>query len=209
MESLSELIPGLGDAIRIGRLSYQLGEMLANYFSKENETDTSNVVSWRKIAVFNKEYSYLKFTDSALFIISGVLTLGALWIVTLLFALIQYLFCRGPIIAIAEDIEVTDSRYKMLRNKKGEMGLCRYNIDGFTLDYSDKLLLRCEYKILKGFRNSYIVQDKSGKYGLYNAELQVFVAKCEYDLIAIYSQNTYLYTKGDVISLMNEKGDRV
>lgn len=210
MESLSEIIPGIGDAIRIGKLSYQLGEMLANYFSEDNETENTSIVTWRKLKVFNKEYPYWQdngFSFSDIMLI--ICTLGVYPMLLPIIVSISYCFTRAPIIANAEDIEVTDSQYKMLRSSNGKIGLCSYDMHGFFGKIHEKLLLPCKYKLQKGFRNSYIVENESGKFGLYNAELKMFVAKCEYDLIAIYSQNTYLYTKGDVISLMTEKGDRV
>lgn len=198
MESLTELIPGIGDAIRIGRLSFQIGEMIGKYLT-EKEEEVAGLVTWRYFHVFLKEntHSDITGTDFCLII--------ATWGLYLIYVLFYYIYTCVIFPENIDDIEVTYSDYKMIRKNDGRMGVCRWS------KYTTKcrLLLPTKYTIIKGFDNSYIVKDENGLYGLYNAELETFVANCEYDSIMIYSANTYLWTKGESISLMNAKGDRI
>ena len=199
MDSLAELIPGIGDAIRVGKVSFQIGEMIGKYIvEKENEKD-SGIVTWRRIDVFFKDHPLDDKHISFLDFILGLLSLGIYYI----FAFFIFYVNRLAIKNNADDIEVTYSEYKMLRQDNGKMGICVWG-KGFKR----RLLLPSKYLIMKGFDNSYIVKDVNGKYGLFNAELKTFVAKCEYDTITLYSQNSYLVIKGEYISLMNAKGDR-
>lgn len=201
MDSLAELIPGIGDAIRVGKLSFQVGEMIGKYIAdKENERD-SGIVTWRRIDVFLKEHPLITEDDisfSDLFL--HVITCCIYGVI----ALFVFGLNRFVIKSNADDIEVTYSEYKMIRKNNGRMGLCQWG-KGFKR----KLLLSSEYTIIKGFDNSYIVKNKKGKYGLYNAEIKSFVARCEYNAITLYSSNAYLAIQGEYVSLMNSKGDRV
>lgn len=203
MDNLAELIPGLGDAIRIGKLSFQIGEMIGKYIAEKEEEGDSGIVTWRRIDVFFKEHPHWK-EPSFFLLFFWIITLGFAFVVWLLLMLVTSI-PRLIIKNNADDIEVTYSEFKMIRKHNGSMGICRWDQKHEQIE----ILLPSKYTIMKGFADSYIVKNKKGKYGLYNAELKTFAAKCEYDTIALYSPNAYLAIQGEYVSLMNAKGDRI
>jgi hypothetical protein len=204
MDSLADFFPGLGDAIRVGKLSFQIGEMISKYIAdKENERDYS-IVTWRRIDVFLKEHPQLKEPPFLAYVLF-FLTLGFGLVIYLLMVLLVFVPKLVMIKINADEIEVTNNEYKMIRKDNGNMGICQVNQENDEAT----LLLPSKYKIIKGFDNSYIVKNQKEKYGIYNAELKTFVAKCEYDAITLYSSKSYLSIKGEYVSLMNSKGDRI
>lgn len=104
----------------------------------------------------------------------------------------------------AYDIEATPNSYKILRNKKGRIGLC------FWEKYAScKLLLNSSFDEIKhGLHYSYILK-KNGKYGLYNAEMRRYLTDCIYDDIKEISDKVYLLNRSGTITKINYKGDRV
>ena len=234
MDYLLDYMPIVGDLIRLGKDSYKLGEKLGEiiggFFEQRNNSESDFAVVWRRTDVFIKEEKekamkgdygsnigfYLFFPPLMCFMAWGFICcldenmiffpiglLGiAVSIIWFLFNIIIPYFQRNKIKETSE-IEVTSDLFKIIRTNTGKKGICYWK------DFIDfKLLLRPIYcEIEKGFDNSYIVKD-GDKFFLYNTDLRMFVTE-GYDFIVKYQKDIYLFVKGDEVSLMTSRGDRL
>lgn len=123
------------------------------------------------------------------------------------FVLILYLAKNVPQLRIkknAYDIEATVDDIKLIRNKRGKMGLCEW--EKYT---SCCLLCKSKYDSIKRAENKTFIMEKNGKYGLYSGLMKKIIAECRYDKIESISDEIFaLYYKGGM-SKMNSKGDRI
>lgn len=112
---------------------------------------------------------------------------------------------RQEIINNAYDIEATDDHYKLIRNEKGQMGLCLW------FDYFDnELLLPSEYDDIQfGDVDNCFIICKDSKYGLYDAFNKVFVIEQNYDSIVNEKDDVFVLYKDGVMTKRNSKGDRI
>lgn len=234
MDYLLEYMPAVGDIIRIGKYSYKLGEIISGFFAQRNDSESEFAVVWRRTDVFMRENknTYIDNNGNITIALIVMVVLG-----TLIEGVVFYIFTGGDVsfgesatfmgvflsiiaicyyvnkellpsterkkIGLSSQIEVSSSEYKLIRMSNGVMGICYWgNYDNC------KLILEPVYdNIEKGFDNSYIVKSEE-KYMLYNAELRMFVAE-KYDFIIKYKEGLYLFVKGDDVSLMNSRGDRL
>lgn len=123
------------------------------------------------------------------------------------FVLILYLAKNVPQLRIkknAYDIEATVDDIKLIRNKRGKMGLCQWK--KYT---SCCLLCKSKYDSIKRTENNTFIMEKKGKYGLYSGLMKKIIAECRYDKIEPISDEIFaLYYKGSM-SKINYKGDRI
>ena len=231
MDSLLEIIPIVGDVIRIGKFSLDIGKKIGEYAEKQMEEIASSMV-FRRFDVFIKEEKknsrrpdlsgkqFLLLIAIIVFVFLLFLSTSGRYDESAVFAMIFYSFLlsfllflsgrfileyykRAVIMQNATEVEVVGSDYKIIHSAKDLMGICMW--DNY---YKCKLLLPSIYdKIERGFNNSFIVC-QNGKYKIYNADFRQFVTT-DYDVIVRYSDGLYLYTIGDNIGLVNVKGDRV
>lgn len=234
MDYLLEYMPVVGDMIRIGKYSYKLGEIISSYFAQQNETESDFTVVWRRTDVFMVEEKAISLSDIFIGLLSGIplaiflfglmyafwyifpasdgLSLGpymliagvlAFYVAMRIFIPMYNSYLRGKEIGESSEIEVTNSDIKLIRTSNGKMGIAFWKANNDC-----KVLLKPIYSdIEKGFNGSYIVRN-AGKSMLYNSDLKMFVAE-DYDYIVKYKEGVYLSVKGDNISLLSPKGDRV
>lgn len=234
MDYLLEYMPAVGDIIRIGKYSYKLGEIISSFFAQRNDSESDFAVVWRRTDVFMKENkaAYVEKHGNIILglivmVILGPLVLGGVFtaftggdvsfgtsvtFMGVFFSIIAICYyikdeflpsVERKKIGLSSHIEVSSSEYRIIRKSNGEMGICYWG------DYDNcKLILEPVYDIIeKGFDNSFIVK-KDNKFMLYNSELKMFVAE-DYDYIIKYKEGLYLFVKGNDVSLMNSRGDRL
>lgn len=104
----------------------------------------------------------------------------------------------------AYDIEATVNDIKIIRNKRGKMGLCQWK--KYT---SCCILCKSKYDNIKRLHNDTFIMEKKGRYGLYSGFMMEIIAECRYDKIEPLSDEVFaLYYKGGM-SKINYKGDRI
>ena len=102
------------------------------------------------------------------------------------------------------DIEATVNDIKIIRNKRGKMGLCQWK--KYT---SCCILCKSKYDNIKRLHNDTFIMEKKGRYGLYSGFMMELIAECRYDKIEPLSDEVFaLYYKGGM-SKINYKGDRI
>jgi hypothetical protein len=229
MDYLLDYMPVVGDIVRTAKYSYKLGQIIGEYFSQREESESYFTVVWRRTDVFMKEekesgneiadnffiimllpplvglgvglfYQTISDGDIQMVVIS---LLGMVLAYPFLIPKVMIPYLRMRRIKKTSEIELTNNPYKLIRTKTGKMGICYWETYG-----NAKLLLKPKYDNIElGFNGSYVVKYKD-KYMLYNVFLKMFVAdKCDY--IIKYEEDVYLFIKGDEVSLMTPMGDRV
>lgn len=125
----------------------------------------------------------------------------------LVFILIPYFkknWHRWRIEKNAYDIEATVNDIKIIRNKRGKMGLCQWKKYTYC-----RLLCKSKYDSIKRTYNDTFIMERNGKYGLYSGFMKNIIAECRYDKIESLSDEVFaLYYEGGM-SKMNYKGDRI
>lgn len=135
------------------------------------------------------------------FILSPILILA---MPKYLFAVLLSPFRRRRIASMAYDIEVTTSKYKLIRNQKGKYGLCFWEN---TLE--NKLLLKSKYdKIMRSEEAVFIIK-RNSLFGLYNAKQQKIILDSQYTSITHIHDNIYLAIKNGITKKYNSMGDRI
>ena len=229
MDYLLDYMPVVGDIVRTAKYSYKLGQIIGEYFSRQEESERDFTIVWRRTDVFMKDEKENGngIVDNILIIMflpplvgllvgsffqamsDGEVSMMAIVLLLIVFAypflipkvLIPYLRMRR--IKKTSEIELTNSPYKLIRTREGRKGVCYWESYG-----NAKMLLKPKYDDIElGFSGSYVVKYKD-KYMLYNAIKKMFVAdNCDY--IIKYEEDVYLFIKGDEVSLMTPMGDRI
>ena len=109
----------------------------------------------------------------------------------------------SPVLSRIYNIENTDSKYVVVQDRFGKMGLCRCG--RFRL----VPLLRFKYeKIYPCEKDSYICK-KENKFGVYNATLRKMMLPVIYDSIEQEGDDTLVVTQNGMHSRFTTKGYRV
>ena len=135
----------------------------------------------------------------------------AFMIVTSPIRLLIIAFQKSKLRKNAYDIEdTTTSLARLIRNKKGDIGLCVW---GDSYEYSRKVILKPKYckidrRVFKGNNLGFIVTDKMGKMGLY-IEPGKWLFTCVCDNIKVVSDDLIIITINNNSQHYNSKGERV
>ena len=125
----------------------------------------------------------------------------------MLFLILMFPYRRRRIAKFAYDIEVNTSHFKIIRNKKGKYGLCRWNMEEFP---DIKLLLKpCFDRIIHSESGDAFILEKNGLFGLYGAKLQKMILECKYTSISNLHDDIFIARKDGKESKYNSKGDRI
>lgn len=129
----------------------------------------------------------------------------------MLFMFLMFPFRRRRIEKVAYDIEVTTSCFKIIRNKKGKYGICRWNYNDEDSPGPDvKLLLKPRFdKIIHSKSKDAFILEKNGLFGLYGTEIQKMILDCKYTSISNSHDDIFIAQKDDMESKYNSKGDRI
>lgn len=108
----------------------------------------------------------------------------------------------------AYDIENSHNTFRLIRNRQGRMGLCKW---GLSYDCARMVILESKYAhIERTSKGLFIVTDTKRKMGLYNAKKNKWILPCEYDLIIEDSyHNDYTVKDGNRTLRYNQHGERV
>ena len=107
----------------------------------------------------------------------------------------------------AYDIEDTSFDFRLIRNVRGDLGLCEW---GKTYEFSRKILLTPQYvKVDRWNEYCFIVTDKNYKMGLYRAGNNEWILPCTCDKITIVSDDIVNATMQGRSQRYNIKGDRI
>lgn len=145
------------------------------------------------------------------FLIPGVNMMpGIAYIAMLLTAPIRLLIINsqmGKLKRNAYDIEYTTRYLRLIRNKNGDLGLCAW---GDSYEYCRKVLLESQYaKIERWQEQGFVVTDKTGKMGLFDAYTEKWILPCEYEELSIESEQVIKATIKGHSQCYNIKGDRI
>lgn len=181
----------------------------------KNIFDLLNSTLWQDFKGFlrdeiNKDKGTVEmpFIIRELFVWLIFLTLSPILILAMpkyLFAVLLSPFRRRRITNMAYDIEVTTSKYKLIRSQKGKYGICFWeNI------LENKLLLKSKYdKIVRSESGNAFILEKNGLFGLYGANVQKIILDCKYTSISNLHDDIFLAKKGETECKYNSMGDRI
>lgn len=144
-------------------------------------------------------YCNLGFFTELFHLTDGTISFWALGIFVCL-----YIFSfDSPVLSRIYNIENTDSKYVVVQDRFGKMGLCRCG------RYRLVPLLRFKYeKIYPCEKDSYICK-KRDKFGVYNATLRKMVLPVVYDSIELREDDALVVTQNGVASKFTTKGYRI
>lgn len=145
------------------------------------------------------------------FLIPGLNVMpGIAYIVMLVTSPIRLLIINSQMSKLkknAYDIENTARYLRLIRNKNGDLGLCVW---GDAYEYSRKVLLESQYaKIERWQECGFILTDKTGKMGVYDAASEKWVLACEHEEIFVESEQLVRATARGHSQRYNIKGDRI
>lgn len=107
----------------------------------------------------------------------------------------------------AYDIEDTCNQYRLIRNMKGDIGLCEW---GLTYTYSRRVLIETQFKQIDRWGNDgYIVTNKRSKMGLFDASKNKWVFPCEYEKLIVESDDVIVVCTNNYRQRYNINGDRI
>lgn len=105
------------------------------------------------------------------------------------------------------DIEDTNSPFRLIRNRRGDIGLCKW---GKSYEFSRKVLLEPQYIDIARWRDDgFIITDKNYKMGLYDPIKEKWTFPCECRKIEIESKCIINVTKNNISQRYNNYGERI
>lgn len=190
---------------------------------EEKKTETKDVfekpgfsrIQWIDIKQFMEKRHYRDFQWLRYPLIVAYCNLGFFAILFHGTAATIYLFASGivvclyifsfdsPVLSRIYNIENTDSKYVVVQNRSGKMGLCRCGRHRLVP------LLRFKYEEISPCENDSYICKKENKLGVYNAGLRKMVLPVVYDSIEQEGDDILVVTQNGVYSKFTTKGYRV
>lgn len=121
----------------------------------------------------------------------------------LLEVIVIFYLSSSPVLSRIYNIENTDSKYVVVQNRSGKMGLCRCGRHRLVP------LLRFKYEEISPCENDSYICKKENKLGVYNAGLRKMVLPVVYDSIEQEGDDILVVTQNGVDSKFTTKGYRV
>lgn len=174
-------------------------------FSKIQWIDIKQFLEKRRYKSYLRYHIFLSIVFCAAIIISVCTDINAIPAVVFfgpLFLLIPFPF-SSPVLSRIYNIENTDSKYVVVQNRSGKMGLCRCG--RFRL----VPLLKFKYEEIYPCENDSYICKKKNKLGLYNAGLRKMVLPVVYDSIELREDDALVVTQNGVASKFTTKGYRI
>ena len=112
------------------------------------------------------------------------------------------LFYRSLNVIGLRDIQDTSSRIKMIRSRKGRLGLAE--LKGKKL----KSRLKMQYSKITRVSDEMFICERRGRYGVYNAAKRKVIVPVNYENLK-FDGNRFVATKGGAVTVFTDKGYRV
>lgn len=185
---------------------------------KETEDDSekqeSSKIQWIDVRQFlekrrYKSYLWFHILVSVVFCVAMVVSvytdINAIPPVCMFYGLLLLVSCpfSSPVLSRIYNVENTESRYVVVQDRSGKMGLCRCGRLRLVP------LLRFKYEEISPCENDSYICKKENKLGVYNAGLRKMVLPVVYDSIEQDGDDILEVTQNGVASKFTTKGYRV